>query len=390
MRKILGLFLLAALLAGADRGRAEPAFSARRLADGAEILTPEQAVLVEFESDRIVHVTKRPRDAGPARPSLIILPGRGTPLVSYAEEPDRIVLGSGALRVSVARGDGAVSWSEPSGAPILEEIGGAQLTPAAEPGTCSASVRFKLKPDEGIYGLGQHQSGLMDYRGHTVTLVQSNTQSAIPFLVSTRGYGILWDNYSKTVVADSPAGCSFWSEIGEGADYHFIYGGSIDGAIAGYRRLTGAAPLYGKWAYGYFQSKEHYASREELLRIAAEYRARHLPIDCLVQDWDYWGDSRDSWNGMTFDPGRYPRPTEMIDALHREHLHFMISIWCGFGPGTAVYRDLDRRGMLYPTVGWAGFRYYDAYNPAATDLYWKYLNQGLFRHGVDGWWMDST
>jgi len=375
----------------ADSPVSSRASRVRPIPNGVEVSADAQTIRIEFEAEGIVHVTKRLPGAAPGAASLIVLP-RALPAlnVGISEEPSRVVMSSGVLRVSIAAGNGEISFRDASGETILEEQGAASMAPAAEPGACSAEIRFKLKPDEGIYGLGQHQSGLMNYRGHTVKLVQANTQSAIPFLVSTRGYGILWDNYSKTVVSDTADACSFWSEIGDGVDYHFVYGGTMDGAIAGYRELTGAAPLYGKWAYGYFQSKEHYKSRDELLAIAAEYRAREIPIDCIVQDWDYWGEGRGAWNQLVFDGKSYPRPTEMIDLLHRENLHFMISIWCGFGAETPVYQDMDRHGFLYPPVGWAGFKFFDAYNPAATDLYWRYVSRGLFQHGVDGWWMDST
>jgi alpha-D-xyloside xylohydrolase len=108
-----------------------------------------------------------------------------------------------------------------------------------------------------------------------------------------------------------------------------------------------------------------------------------------VQDWNYWGNN-DNWGGMIFNQQRYPRPKEMVDELHKKNFHLMISIWAGLGPSSGIYKDMDQHGFLFPTVGWAGFRYYDVYNPAATDLYWKYLSKGLFSTGADGWWMDST
>ena len=145
--------------------------------------------------------------------------------------------------------------------------------------------------------------------------------------------------------------------------------------------------MYGKWAYGYWQSKEHYATRDELLAIAQEYRQRQIPIDGLVQDWNYWGGNT-NWSGMFFDEKTYPNPKEMIDILHRENFHLMISIWAGLGPATPIYKDMEQRGYLYPPVGWAGFRFFDAYNPAANDLYWQYVSQGLCsrRELTDGGW----
>ena len=129
----------------------------------------------------------------------------------------------------------------------------------------------------------------MNYRGRTVNLVQANTEAVTPFLISTQGYGILWDNTSKTVFDDAQGKTSLWSDVADNVDYYFIYGPSMDQVIAGYRTLTGQAPMYGKWAYGYWQSKEHYKDREELLGIARQYREKQIPIDNIIQDWNYWG-----------------------------------------------------------------------------------------------------
>jgi alpha-D-xyloside xylohydrolase len=389
--------LEAGALGGADPDPANTApgngAGVQHIPNGVEVLAGGKTVRVQYDAEGSVHVTKSLPGATPGRESLIVLPCVAAPLdIVYSDEAARVTLSSKRLRVGVARSDGALSFSDASGTVLLAEAGAASITPAAiagEPRAYSIETRFKLKPGEGLYGLGMHQSGVMNYRGHTVKLVQANTQSAIPFLVSTEGYGLLWDNYSKTIFTDTDEACTIWSEVADCIDYHFIHGGSMDGAIAGYRELTGAAPLYGKWAYGYWQSKEHYEDRAEVLKVAAEYRKRGIPIDGLVQDWDYW-DGRDNWNQLFFYDKLFPRPTEMIEILHRQHYHFMISIWCGFGPKTPVYREMEQRGFLYPTVGWAGFKFFDPYNPAATDLYWKYVKAGLFRHGVDGWWMDST
>ena len=367
--------------------------SIQSIANGIELFTGTTYVRVQFTDDGTVHVVKWLPGSQPKKGSLIVIP-RDLPKlnITRTEDPNACALGSKRIGIQVARKSGEVRFSDVTGLGILSEKGEATITPVQiEHETRAFSVRqtFQLGPEEGIYGLGQHQAGEMNYRNRTVKLVQANTQSAIPFFVSTRGYGILWDNYSKTIFSDAPAGASLWSEVADDLDYYLIFGGNIDGAIAGYRELTGAAPLYGKWAYGYWQSKEHYENREELLRVAAEYRTRQIPIDGIVQDWDTW-EGRENWNQLFFDPKKFPEPAEMIDILHRQNYHFMVSIWCGFGPNTPVYQDMEKRGFLYPPVGWAGFKFFDAYNPAATRLFWEYVKAGLFFKGVDGWWMDST
>ncbi|HEM49430.1 MAG TPA: glycosyl hydrolase family 31, partial [Caldithrix sp.] len=248
---------------------------------------------------------------------------------------------------------------------------------------------FRLSQDEGIYGLGQHQNGYFNYRNKKITLTQSNTEAVNPFLISTKNYGILWDNYSKTIFEDNNGNASFWSDIGDNIDYYFVYGKNMDDVISGYRKLTGKAPMYGKYAFGYWQSKEHYDTQAELMSVAKKYRKLKIPIDNMIQDWDYWNGA-ENWCGMFFDKTLFPEPKEMCDQLHKMNYHIIISIWPALGRKTLIYEDMLKRGYLYKPVGWAGFKYYDAYNPDANELYWKYLKDGIYSKGLDGWWIDST
>ena len=164
---------------------------------------------------------------------------------------------------------------------------------------------FRSKPGEAFYGLGQQQDGVMNFRGKTVTLVQTNTVAVNPFLVSTGLYGILWDNYSKTVFQSDSNEIAFRSEVGNAINYYVVAGADMDKIIAGYRKITGNAPMYGKWAFGYWQSKERYVDANDLIQIAKEYRKRKIPIDNMVQDWRYWGDN-DHWSSMQFDSAVWP------------------------------------------------------------------------------------
>ena len=365
----------------------------RRIHNGIELTTGDLNLRAQFYSGSIVRVLKWPAGGTPEKLSLSVLPCEVPDLgIRVEESKTGVSLSSARVNLLIDKSDGSIRFLDKDNRTVLKELGRPLFTPSQierERKAFNVQQNFMLSADEGIYGLGQQQLGIMNYRGRTVKLVQSNTVAVTPVLVSTAGYGIFWDNYSKTIFDDSKGTASFWSEVGDNIDYYFFYGPSIDEEIAGYRQLTGEAPMYGKWAYGYWQSKEHYATRDELLGIAQEYRKRQIPIDNIVQDWDYWGNN-DNWGGMVFDKTRYPHPKEMIDILHKEHFHLMISIWAGLGPDSQIYKDMDKHGYLFPTVGWAGFKYFDVDNPAATDLYWKYLNEGLFSKGVDAWWMDST
>jgi alpha-D-xyloside xylohydrolase len=365
----------------------------QRLGSSVQLETARLNVRVRFYADGTVRVVKWLPGGTPDKSSLVVLQ-TNVPEVKtqFRDEGETVSIASPELTVRLRKQDGAIQYLTKDNHPLLMEQGEACITPISiEYETNAFSLRqdFQLAPDEGLYGLGQHQSGYMNYRGRTVKLVQANTQASTPFFISTAGYGILWDNYSKTIFSDNAAATSMWSEVGDNIDYYFICGPAMDRVIAGYRNLTGQAPMYGKWAYGYWQSKEHYASQDELLAIARQYRQRRIPFDGLIQDWDYWGGNT-NWGGMFFDQKDYPNPKEMLDLLHQQHVHLMISIWAGLGPATPIFQEMDRNGFLYSPVGWAGFRYFDAYNPAANDLYWRYANQGLFSQGIDGWWMDST
>jgi alpha-D-xyloside xylohydrolase len=365
----------------------------QRIQNGVQLNYGKLNVKVQFYADDIVRVVKWLPGGTSGKASLVVIQTNVPNLkIDFQENAETIILGSGKITLQLSKSDGTIQYLTGDNQIILKEQGEAIITPVKiehEDKAFSIQQNFKLTPAEGIYGLGQHQSGYMNYRGRTVKLVQANTEAVTPFLISTRGYGILWDNYSKTIFADDHEKTSLWSDVSDNIDYYFIYGKNMDDVIAGYRKLTGQAPMYGKWAYGYWQSKEHYANRDELLGIAQEYRERQIPIDGIVQDWNYWGGNT-NWSSMFFDEKTYPNPKEMIDILHQQNFHIMISIWTGLGPSSAIYQDMEQRGYLYSPVGWAGFKYYDGYNPAANDLYWQYVNKGLFSKGIDGWWMDST
>lgn len=178
--------------------------------------------------------------------------------------------------------------------------------------------------------------------------------------------------------------------VGGAVDYWFVYGGDPAGCVRGYRALTGAASMLPKWAFGFWQSRERYKSFDELTRVVSEYRRRHIPIDIIVQDWEYWGE-KPRWNALQWDSVRYPNPGAAVARLHEEYgVRLLVSVWPGFGPETAVYRDLEAAGVLFDERTWAGYKVFDAYDPAARDIFWRHFRTGLFDTGIDGWWMDAT
>jgi len=360
--------------------------------NGIQLETTTQNERVQFYADNTVRIKKWTQGTNPETTSLVVL-SQTLPKLSIEVKEDAkfITLTSSKLQVIVNKTDGRIEFKNTQQISILKENGAAIITHSEAKSENALSVKqgFTLTADEGIYGLGQHQNGYYNYRGKTVNLVQTNTEAVTPFLISSNNYGILWDNYSKTIFADNTKEASLWSDVANAVDYYFIAGENMDNVIAGYRNLTGQAPMYGKWAYGYWQSKEHYENRAELLQVAREYRKRQIPIDNIIQDWDTW-EGNENWNQIFFDAKKFPNPKEMMDSLHQLNFHAIVSVWCSFGPNTEVYKDMEKHNFLLPTVGWAKFKYFDVYNPEANNLFWKYINNGFFSIGLDGWWMDST
>ena len=263
---------------------------------------------------------------------------------------------------------------------------------------------FTLDKDEAIYGLGTIQNGKMNRRGEKKRMEQSNLEDFQNVLQSIKGWGLYWENYSPTVFKDSIDGMTFDAEVGEGIDYYFMYGGSADGVIAQMRHLSGDVPMFPLWTYGFWQSKERYKSAAETESIVDQYRALQVPLDGIIQDWQYWG-SNYLWNAMDFLAEDFATGKQMIENVHKKHAHFMISIWASFGPMTQQYRELDAKGLLMPFATWpqsgishvwppvmkfpSGVKVYDAFHPEARAIYWKYLKT-LYDYGTDAWWMDST
>jgi len=308
---------------------------------------------------------------------------------SLREEPGAVVLTTASLQAKVALSSGKIQFLDISGNILLQENGREinQVTVIGEK-TNSIRQKFMLSRNEAIYGLGQHQEGNMNLRGKTVELYQFNWKVSIPMLVSSKGYGILWDNYSLSKFTDNSQGMELWSEVADGIDYYFIAGQNTDGVISGYRKLTGRAPLYPKWAYGFFQSKERYQFQDEVLGVVDEFRRQQIPLDVIVQDWYYWEPQK--WGSHYMNRERYPDPVKMTGEVHNKNAKIIISVWAKFDSTSSNYSQMDRKGFLWKPPSWETSRYYDAYDPEARSLYWRQIKDSLYAKGFDGWWLDAT
>ncbi len=548
---LIAALALAALTACGGSGGYE------KLSDGIEASTPAGNVRLKVITDNIIRVSAAPGDFS-ADTSLVVLSRNLPPVPDFKvrEHGDTVSVSTALVTASLDRATGAVTFYDAEGKKILQEkSGGRSFEPFKADDTEAYSVTQvfeSLNDDEGIYGLGQHQSNEFNYKGKNEELFQYNTKVSVPFVVSTDHYGLLWDSYSlcrwgnpgeysqlgdvftlydkdgkegaltgtytdargKTVVRQEPqiyfehlirgdlkhvvnlphdfdfagsrvtyegdilpaetgkydfilyysgyqtiyidgkkvvdtrwrtawnpnsykfsvdlekgkrvpvkiewepngsvAYCGlrvyapakdgsdkqmcWWGEMQDQIDYYFVYGKTMDEVIKGYRTLTGQAPIMPKWAMGYWQSREKYNTRDEVLGTVAEFRRRGIPIDNIVIDWLHW--PQDSWGSHEFDPVRFPDPKGMVDSIHAMDARVMVSVWPKFYATTEHFKEFDRNGWMYRQAitdsirDWVGPGYlgsfYDAYNPDARKLFWSQMNDHYMPLGIDAWWMDAS
>jgi alpha-D-xyloside xylohydrolase len=363
---------------------------------------------IQFYSPSIVRVTKWPQGTEFVKESLSVIKTPQSVKFKITEKDNELSISSTGLITTLNLENGQLVYKTPDGKNILlnEKKDGASFTHFTDNGvkTFSIAQSFQLDREEAIYGLGIQQKGKMVQRNLKMHMVQNNTEDFVTFFQSVKGYGLFWDNYSPTNFSDNQEETIFQSEVGDGIDYYFMVGGNADGVIAQMRDLTGHVPMFPLWTYGFWQSKERYKSQNETVGIVQKYRDLGVPLDGIIQDWQYWGNNY-LWNAMEFLNPEFYDPQKMVNDIHDLNARVIISIWSSFGPMTKQYRELNEKGMLMDFNTWpqsgsekwppnreypSGVKVYDAYHPEARDIYWKHLNQGLFSLGIDGWWMDST
>ncbi|MBP1225697.1 glycoside hydrolase family 31 protein [Flavobacterium sp. 1355] len=364
-------------------------------------------VEIQFYSPEIIRVIKYPAGKKLDRKSLSVIKVPEKTKFTINKRDSILSLNSKNIEAILNLENGRISFKTIDGKPLLnEKKSGSLFTDFNDSGiqTHSVAQSFILDKKESIYGLGILQNGKMSQRNQKIHMVQNNTWDFVTFFQSDKGYGLFWDNYSPTDFSDTNEETSFKSEVGDGIDYYFMKGNNADGVITQMRDLTGQVPMFPKWTFGFWQSKERYKSQNETVEVVKKYRDLGVPLDGIIQDWQYWGDNY-HWNGMSFLNPEFSKPQQMIDDIHNLNAHLLISIWSSFGPKTPQFQELKSKNMLMDFQTWpqsakdvwppdmnfpSGVQVYDAYNPEARDIYWKYLNKGLFSLGIDGWWMDST
>ena len=423
-----------------------PVQSFHKDADGVTLTMSPGKMKLTVCSDGIVRVMYSPTATLPAGQDFVVTNRfKSSASFKVADANGKVTVSTRKLKVAVDKASGAVAFYDASGNPLLSEPAGGGKTMTAATVNRESSYHpeqsFASPADEFIYGLGGFQEGIWNWRGMPQQLRQLNTQISIPMIVSSHGYGLLWNNASMTdfnpadtqvtltnksgtytttdagdyafIVKDGdrsrligmqvngqtvaaitnmwvtytisgkialPANtaCSvtvlgggnnakifarplgntttFRSEVGDAIDYYFFYGPTADEIIAGYRLATGDAPLFPKAAYGFWQCRERYSSQDQMLAAARQFRASGIPVDYIVQDWQYWGNH--GWGAYEWDLKAYPDPTNMIAELHTNHFKYMISVWSN--PSGIVGKALTAMtNELIPRSAWM-----DVYNPA--------------------------
>ena len=373
-----------------------------------ELTAADMNINVTFYSPEIIRVTKTPLGSNsPKKKSEVVTMSPQSSLsVAESSTASAFRLKSSSLSVTINRHTGLISFATANGKPLLKEKATtfAPRATGSDKGRYTVSMSYQLDKDEAIYGLGTVQDGKLNRRGLSKRVEQSNLEDFQNVIQSVKGWGIYWDNYSCSHFDDNAQGMTFKAEVGDCADYYFMFGKNADGVNACMRQLTGNVPMFPLWTYGFWQCRERYKSSKELLEVVDNYRRLQVPLDGIIQDWQYWGNNY-LWNAMDFLSEQFTDGKQMIDRVHEQNAHIMISIWASFGPQTQQFAKLAEKDLLLPIETWpqsglshiwpprmeypSGVKVYDAYSPVARQIYWDHLKR-LFDYGIDAWWMDST
>lgn len=362
---------------------------------------------ITFYSPEIVRVNKYQEsdELGKTDPKLVVTmkPQAVNPTLVQGERVDTLL--TEKVMVTVNRSSGIINFFRPDGTVLIRERSKAVFTKRTshtiDPYTVSQS--FRLTPGEAIYGFGQVQDGSLNHRNKSYShMIQNNMSVWIPFFHSVRGYGLYWDLYGPCDFSDNSSnGTTFTTEAAHAVDYYVLVGDENQGddVVRRVRELTGKATMVPLWTFGYFQSKERYQSAMETLGVLQKYRSINVPIDCVVQDWQYWG-GNNLWNAMEFlNPTFKTDYPKMIDGVHDAGGHLLISFWANFGPDTKQYahfkatNQLMKMGSQVMTTTYppnSGVAIYSPYQQSARDYYWQCLYEGLVSKGVDAYWVDSS
>ena len=336
-------------------------------------------------SDNIIEVVATPSDQFSNRKSLIITENPFTTPTWKVEENDKnILLSTISVTVRINKLTSKLEFVNKNGQLIMSESEReAEKAKVVGEDCYHIKQSFQYTPGETFYGLGSFQDADVALNGKKIALLQKNRDDVVPVIISTNHYGLIWDNYSFSEFNDTHGGYYLWSEVADEINYYFIYGENTDKIVSAYRQLTGVAPMFPKWVFGYMQSKQKYNTQDEIVSIVKGFRDRKFPLDLIVQDWQYWPDNQ--WGQKSFNPKNYPDPTKMVNDIHNMNAKVIISIWPNMSKGTPNQIELSKINGLFKNN-----EHLNILMPEARQMYWKQVNDGLFSTGIDGWWADCS
>lgn len=381
---------------------------------GVELLLENEYMSIHAVRDNVIHCVY---SCEPVRKETsLLVEDRDEMPVSVEENGEKLHISAGRLGMDIDRRDGQITWmNDHLKKPLLKEVkkefikvpvikyttGDEEpvikrvktvdgernfiqnLREESDHDAYQGRLFFDFDENEGVFGLGQAEEGVYNYRHHTHYMYQHNMRIPMPMFLSDKGYGVLFDATCLMTFNDTEAGSYLYFDAVSQLDYYVIAGGSADEIVDGFRFLTGGASMLPKWAYGYIQSKEQYYTADELADVVRRYRELQVPLDCVVQDWNSW--EKDHWGQKSLDPERYHNMKEKSDEIHAMGAHTMVSVWPNMNTGTADHTELFEAGYMLND-----YSTYDAFDENAREIYWKQAKRGLFDQGFDSWWCDST
>lgn len=340
---------------------------------------------IKVWSDNIIQVVASPTGVFSDRESLVITEKLSSIPEWKVNETEKLVeLFTNSVTMRIDKLTSKIEFLDKKGNLILaeneREINSANVV---DENCYHIKQSFQYATGETLYGLGSFQDADLALNGKKISLLQKNRDDVVPVLISTKHYGLLWDNYSYSEFNDIRGSYYLWSEVADEINYFFIYGETTDKIISSYRRLTGVAPMFPKWVYGYMQSKQKYNTQDEIVSIVKGFRDRKFPIDLIVQDWQYWPENQ--WGQKSFNRKNYPDPTKMVKDIHDLNAKVIISIWPNMAKGSPNQLEIAKiKGLLKDN------EHLNILMPEARKLYWKQANDSLFSTGIDGWWADCS
>lgn len=344
-----------------------------------------QKIKLKVWSQNIIQVIASPTTKLSSRESLIVTEKSFLkPIWNLEETENYIVLSTKVVSVKIDKHTSKIEFIDKEGKLILSENErGINSARVVDEDCYHIKQSFQYATGEILYGLGSFQDADIALNGKKISLLQKNRDDVVPVIISTNHYGLIWDNYSYSEFNDSRNEYYLWSEVADEINYFFIYGSTTDKIVSAYRQLTGVAPMFPKWAYGYMQSKQKYNTQDEIVSIVKGFRDRKFPLDLIVQDWQYWPENQ--WGQKSFNRKNYPNPTKMVNDIHDMNAKVIISIWPNMTKGTPNQLELNKIGGLLKNN-----EHLNILLPEARKVYWKQTNDSLFSRGIDGWWADCS